>query len=76
MIKWIKVGRTVNAEGTTTYYEGEGTGFHIESRKRHIEHANGVGTWDYTTYVVLKQGIEVKALHRLKDAMAFAEELG
>lgn len=76
MIKWIKAGRTVSCEGTTVIYRGEGTDITIESRKRHIPHAGGrSGTWDHTTYFVLKDGIEIKEKYSLKDAKAYAETM-
>ena len=51
MIKWVKIQREVDSNGTTITYSGEGTGFTIESRKRHIPHANRIGTWDHTSYL-------------------------
>ena len=50
-----------------------GTGFQIESRKRHIPHANGMGMWDHTTYWVLKDGKELVEKHSLADAKEYAE---
>lgn len=73
MIPWEKIGKNVNSEGATITYKGEGTSLLIQSRKRHIPHANGVGTWDHTTYWVLDNGKEVKQLYTLKDAKEFAE---
>lgn len=73
MIKWAKIEKTVNSDGTTITYKGEGTSLLIQSRKRHIPHANGVGTWDHTTYWVLDNGKEVKQRYTLKDAKEFAE---
>lgn len=75
MIRWVKTGREVNAEGSTTYYEGAGTPYSVESRKRHIPHANRSGTWDHTSYFVMKDGEEIKERYTLKEAKAFAEEL-
>ena len=72
-MKWIKEGRTVNSEGTTITYRGEGTDITIESRKRHIPHSNNVGTWDHTSYFVLKTGQELKECYTLRDAKEFAE---
>lgn len=74
-IKWIKAGRTVSAEGTTVIYQGEGTTITIESRKRHIPHANRSGTWDHTTYFVLKDGKEIIEKYSLKDAKEYAENM-
>lgn len=69
--KWIKTGRTVSAEGTTTIYELEGTTYQVESRKRHIPHANGIGTWAYTSYWVVHAGIDVIEKHSLTEAKAW-----
>lgn len=72
-LKWEKSGRRVSLEGTDTIYTAPGTGYTIESRKRHIPHANGEGTWDHTTYWVLKDGKEVIERYSLKDAKEYAE---
>ena len=74
-MKWEKVGKTVNTEGTTICYQAVGTGITIESRKRHIPHASGSGTWDHTTYWVLENGVEVKERYSLADAKEYAEAL-
>ena len=75
MIKWTKTGKEVSAEGTTITYTGEGTDLTIESRKRHIPHANRTGTWDYTSYFILNGGEVVAEKHSLKDAKEYAEGL-
>jgi len=75
MIRWIKTGRSVNAEGTTITYQGAGTSITIESRKRHIEHANGIGTWDHTSYFVLNNGEEVVEKQSLTAAKEYAETI-
>lgn len=74
-IKWEKVEKNVNREGTTITYEAKGFGLYIQSRKRHIPHANGVGTWDHTTYWLLAPviGFE-KQFWSMKDAKEFAEQ--
>lgn len=71
-LKWGKIGRTVSLKGTTIIY-ANGTGYTIESRKRHIPHANGEGTWDHTTYWVLKDGKEIIERYSLKDAKEYVE---
>ena len=73
-MKWVKVGKTINSEGTTIAYVLDGnTGYSIESRKRHIPHANGrSGTWDHTSYFVLKDGQELIEKFSLKDAKEYA----
>lgn len=71
---WSLVARCTNSEGTTTTYKLHGTGITVESRKRHIPHANGIGTWDHTSYWVLSDGVELKEKMRLMDAKEWAEE--
>ena len=73
-MKWKKMGKTVNAEGTTITYWVDNMPITIESRRRHIPHANGIGTWDHTSYFVLWKGHEVKEFNSLKDAKVFAEK--
>lgn len=53
---WIKAGKTADRNGTTVIYQLAGTGITVESRRRHIPHANGSGTWDHTSYFVVRGG--------------------
>lgn len=71
-MKWVKTGRTVSPKGTTITYTGD-NGLMIESRKRHIPHANRSGTWDHTSYWLLSNGKEVKEFYSLKAAKDAAE---
>lgn len=77
-MKWGIYDRREGPEGTTITYipawEPESR-WAIESRKRHIPHANGSGTWDHTSYFVLKDGKEVTEKYSLKDAKEFANSL-
>ena len=73
-IKWTRTGKTVSPEGTTITYAGQGTGLTIESRKRHIPHANGLGTWDHTTYFLRENGHEVRKFYALAEAKEYAEQ--
>ena len=75
-MNWMKIDKTVNNEGTTITYEAVGTNRQllIQSRKRHIPHANGVGTWDHTSYWVIKKGNEIAEKMSLTDAREYAEE--
>ena len=75
MDNWKKTGKIVNEEGTTIRYELPGTALAIESRKRHIPHANGIGTWDHTTYMVIVDGQDVKTCYSLADAKEYAKTL-
>lgn len=70
---WAKTGRVISQAGTTiTYTDMRETGLTIESRKRHIPHANGSGTWDHTSYWVLRDGEELKDCYTLKAAKEWA----
>ena len=73
MMIWEKIDRTVNREGTTITYRLKGTEILVQSRKRHIPHANGSGTWDHTSYFVLDHGEEIAEKWRLEDAKKYAE---
>lgn len=71
-MKWEKVGKHIGADGTTITYRLQGAPqYEIESRKRHIPHANGSGTWDHTTYVVLYHGLKVAEKMTLKAAKEY-----
>ena len=72
-MKWIKTGKAVNTDGSTITYRLEGTPYTVESRKRHIPHANRGGTWDHTSYFVLRDGEEVAEKHNLGFAKELAE---
>lgn len=75
-MKWVKMGTEVTEAGRTTTYWAEDAPYTIESRKRHIPHANGnPGTWDYTSYFVLFKGHELAEKHSLRDAKEYAEQL-
>lgn len=74
MIEWKKTGKIVSDEGTTITYTS-GTSYTIESRKRHIPHANGIGTWDHTTYHIMRDGVEVGKQYSLSDAKYLAENM-
>ena len=74
-MKWNKTGKVVTFEGTTILYEAEGTDIAIESRRRHIPHAQRGGTWDHTTYFVLRGNKELAKKLTLRAAMEYAEGL-
>ena len=75
-VKWAKTGKQVSAAlGTTITYRLEGTPYTVESRKRHIPHANRSGTWDHTSYFVRKDGVDVAEKHTLRAAKEYAEAL-
>lgn len=74
-VKWSKTSRSISAEGSTVTYWAVGTDYTVESRKRHIPHANGIGTWDHTSYFVLRGREELAEKYSLKDAKEYAEKL-
>ena len=75
-MKWIMTGKkAIVGQGTTITYRLEGTPYTVESRKRAIPHANRSGTWDHTSYFVLKDGQEVAEKMTLGKAKEYAEEV-
>jgi len=74
-MNWIKTSRTVHADGSAeTRYEAAGTCYAVESRKRPIKHANGVGSWMHTEYFLIRPDSTEKMFNRLMDAKAAAEK--
>lgn len=74
---WKKTGKEITTAGTTITYEAEGCNWIIESRKRHIPHANRSGYWDHTTYAIVLPGdppFLVYECNRLSDAKEFVEK--
>ena len=75
-MKWVKTGtKIVVGKGTTITYQLLGTPYTVESRKRPIPHANRSGSWDHTSYFVLKGGVELIEKHTLRAAREYAEAL-
>ena len=75
-MKWVKTGKVVSvSNGTTITYRLEGTPYTVESRKRAIPHANGSGTWNHTSYFVLKDGAEMAEKHTLAKAKEYVEAM-
>ena len=77
-MKLEKIAVSVNSEGKTITYQAAGTNRQllIQSRLRHIPHANGIGTWDHTTYHVICRGQEAKKVwQRLGEAKEEAEKI-
>lgn len=74
---WIKTGVAAKADGskTITYTARENRRITIESRKRPIPHASGIGSWMHTSYFVLVDGSEIKEKFTLRDAQALAEKI-
>lgn len=77
MKQWKRSGKLIRHDETVNIYENGGP-FRIESRRVHVPHANGrAGTWDYTSYFVIRDsdGQEMKKCLTLKHAKVVAEEL-
>ena len=73
---WVKTGKWVSVlAGTKITYSLEGTPYAVQSWKRSIPHANRRGTWDHTSYFVLKDGAVVTEKHTLRAAKEYAEAL-
>lgn len=77
MAKWIRAGKTVSAEGTTIEYQmtSADVPYTVESRKRHIPHSNRPGTWDHTSYYVMKDEEEITQRYSLRSAQEYVERL-
>lgn len=82
MIKWANMGKEVTRDCVTVFYEAKDAPLSIESRKRHIPHANGrSGTWDHTDFYLFKDGLPVckengcREFATLKAAKEYAEKL-
>ena len=72
---WVKDSKIENEQGTTISYRLIDSDFIVESRKVHIPHANGyAGTWDYTSYHIMRGGKEIGSRPTLKAAKNYAEE--
>lgn len=73
-MNWKKWGRVVKGDGSsTTIYHADEGGLKIESRRRLIPHANGVGYWMHTSYFLIRPDGTEKEYYSLKDAKEAAE---
>ena len=72
-MRWERTGCSTTDEGTTITYELPRCPLRIESRKRHIPHADRSGTWDYTTFFVMRGNEEIAERQTLADAKRIAE---
>lgn len=74
-MKWEKFSKTIHENGDSTIvYRAEGCAPIIESRKRSIPHANGVGFWRHTTYFVIFPNGTEKECWKLEYAKEVAEK--
>ena len=80
MAEWKKIKTVLydNGERDITY-AAEGMHVWVQSRRRHIPHANGSGYWDSTSYVLIDpetgEKIGKKTYYRLRDAQEEAERI-
>ena len=76
VIIWKKAGKKISNKGTDITYQatqnGKDMDLYIESRKRHIPHANRSGTWEHTSYFVLRDGKELTEKMSLRAAKEYA----
>ena len=73
---WKKSGKIIRHDVTAICYECDDVPYTIESRKKQIPHSNGCpGTWEYTSYFVVRDGEDVRELQTLKDAKDYVEDL-
>ena len=74
---WTKIAKNTSADGVTviTYRLNETPQIVVQSRKRPLKHANGIGSWMYTSYFVVVGGKEIAEKHTLADAKKLAEKL-
>ena len=72
-MKLEKIARTVHSDGSTEirYRYGD---YEIESRKKAIPHANGIGVWFRTTFFLIRPDGTEKEYWSLADAKKAAEE--
>ena len=73
--KWTKSGKLVVSDGTTIIYSCDESPYTIESRRKQIPHSNRSGSWEHTSYFVIKDGKDLKECFSLKDAKAYVEKL-
>lgn len=76
MSRWIRSGKTIMGNGEQTIrYESYLTPCMVESRRRAVKHANGIGDWFHTTYVVIYPDGAEKECWSLKAAQRAAESV-
>ena len=77
MARWDKTSVTIRASGGKTIrYESWKNQNIIESRREAIPHANGIGTWNHTSYFVIRPDGSEKEYYSLKAAKEAAEKEG
>ena len=75
-MEWIKAGTTNHDDGSRTIrYVSPGTHIMIESRRRPVKHANGIGSWMSTSYFVITPDGKEKEFWKLQLAKDAAERM-
>lgn len=70
MIRWVKTGSSYKATGSrSVWYGGIGTPYEIESRRE--QSLNRI----VNSFVVLKDGEEIKRVGTMREAKEYAEDL-
>jgi hypothetical protein len=72
---WQKSGKIIRHDVTVIFYECADVPYTIESRRKQIPHANGSGTWDHTSYFVIRDGEDLNECFTLKDAKEYVKKL-
>jgi len=83
MLKWEKVGTEIfhgelGEAAKNITYRADGTDYEIQSRKRGVKHANGIGFWYHTTYWIMKDGKDLAehyTMQRAKEKVELRMEL-
>lgn len=72
---WKQTGKTIKGNGEKTItYQKTGNQNIIESRKKQIQHANGIGYWFHTSYWLIRPDGSEKEYWKRIDAEKAAEE--
>ena len=75
MSSWKQTGKTIKETGEKTItYKKTGNPNIIQSRKKRIQHANGIGFWFHTSYWLIKPDGSEKEYWKRIDAENAAEE--
>lgn len=77
MDDWKVIEKKSGAEGRIIIYASKGSKCRIKSCSQRIRMAGCPDTWDLTrtTYVVIRNGREIKTCCRLTDAKKYAKDI-
>lgn len=79
-MNWKKTGKVNCVDGghVITYVPDPAPRYvdiHVESRTRPIPHSGREGSWMFTSFFVVRDGVEIDEKHTLAEAKELAEEL-